>query len=258
MKKNMTRTINNIKKYAFTLVLAFFPFLFLNASDAELEKILADRKNEINAEKKEYSRKVEIIDGQIIEKLADLLRKKITDKDFNGAKSVKKAIASLAIQEEAQPVSTEKTDTRKTTIKPQQKSKIKTLPADGSFPKGSFRQFGRHYCVLPFKMNFHDAQKACEALGGHMLNIKNEEEYNFFHDYAVRHKKTIWLDLSFKNGKWTDWQGNNAAYLKWFEGKYKVAPNANSVAVNASNSGSDMVRLAGFKHSNFAVCEWDK
>jgi hypothetical protein len=238
----------------------FSIFAFSIWAEESAGNILSDRQKQLKEARKKYFDEIEKINKAALEKLGHQLRNSIIKKDFAEAQKIKEAISQILENKKANetpgaPASDNNNKTIATTTK---KSGILKSTIDENYPEGTFRQFGHHYHQLPFKMNRIDAEKICKDLGGHLLSIDNEEEYKFFHDYSVKKKKPLWLDIFKKNNEWSNWKGEKAKFIKWFDGKYEIWPDSDYVAINVNESKSDMVRMRGTKFSNYVICEWDK
>jgi hypothetical protein len=246
-----------MKKLFFPLILTAILFsLPASGKEGSVEGIMSDRKSELKQAKKKYQEQIEEINKKTLEKLGILLRSKIVKKEFAEAKKIQEAISSI-LESKTPLDENQNAKTAKNQSGPK-KSGILKSTLDENFPEGTFRQFGHHYHQLPFKMNRIDAEKICKNLGGHLLSVDTPEEYKFFHEYSVKNKKPLWLDIFRKNNEWTNWKGDKAKFLKWFDGKYETWPDSDYIAINVNNSKSDMVKMRGTKFSNFAICEWDK
>lgn len=246
-----------MKTFFFLLILQVSLLFKLSAEENTANKILSDRRNELKEARQKYIEETDKIDKEALERLGSLLRDRIIKKDFAGAKKIKEAI-SRVIDSKA-PLEPQKSSapTENKAPAPKRTGILKST-LDENYPEGTFRQFGHHYHQLPFKMNRIDAEKLCKDLGGHLLSVDTPEEYRFFHEYSVKQKKPLWLDIFKKNNEWANWKGEKAKYLKWFDGKYEIWPDSDYVAINVNNSKSDMVKMKGTKFSNFVICEWDK
>lgn len=236
-------------------VLFFWAALAMGADDP-VDQALAERKKLFESAKEDYEKKLTEIDALTIEKLSIILRKGIGSKNFKLADAAGKAIVEIQKPEkveEAVSVSAE------TEAKPRINS-IASASSDADFPDGTFRKFGHHYTLMPFKMTRADALKNCESFGGHLLSISDQDEYSFFLEFAKKEKKQVWLDLFRKDGagEWLCWDGGKTAFLKWFEGKYNEDSHSDAVVMNVNNTGVDMVRVKGTKFACFVICEWEK
>jgi len=231
---------------------ALFFCIVLAAEDA-VTHALSERRKLLESAKEDYEKKAAEINALTIEKLSIVLRKSIASKNFKEADAAGKAIIEIKTPVKIQD------DRAVTDAKPQINS-IASSSEDGSFPEGTFRKFGHHYKLLPFKMTRPDAVKTCESLGGHLISIGDDDEYAFFFGFAVKEKKQVWLDLGRKDGEgeWLAWNREKASFVKWFEGKYNEDSRADAVVMNVNNSGADMVRVKGSKFACYVICEWEK
>ncbi|OGV39609.1 MAG: hypothetical protein A2020_02780 [Lentisphaerae bacterium GWF2_45_14] len=235
-----------------SIILCFFiSFTALSAGN-NVVQTLSERESFLDSAKKDYEKKVAEIDRAAIEKLSVILRKSIASKDFKEADAAGKAIMELH-----KPASR---DQNSAALQPQKSNGIASSSSDGNYPEGTFRKFGHHYKLLPFKMAYSDALKTCESLGGHLLNVGDSEEYTFFLDFSRKESKQIWLDLHRKEpgGEWLDWKGGKPSFVKWFEGRYNEDSHSDCTVLNINNSGADTVRLKGSKFACYVICEWEK
>ncbi|MFX0141047.1 MAG: C-type lectin domain-containing protein [Candidatus Hodarchaeota archaeon] len=124
-------------------------------------------------------------------------------------------------------------------------------------PKAAFKVKGHHYYLMPMEMNYYTAIDACGELGGHILSIDSQQEYDYFHKYAIKNGKTIWLDLTDRKeeGRWLNWRGEDAKFLKWSPGEPNMGDRQNYMVLNWANQSRDMDDMY---NTRFAViCEWE-
>jgi len=231
-------------------------------AESALDRTLKEREEFLCAAKKDYEKKISEINAATCEKLSTVLRKSIAAKDFKQADGAGKAIIAIQNAPSSESEAPELKQSAAGTGKKVEGAhhSIAKTSIDGSYPEGTFRKFGHHYSLFPFKMNYYDAVKTCESLGGHVLNVGDAEEYAFFMDLSRKESKPLWLDLHRKttDGEWIDWKNEKASYIKWFDGTYGENKESVCIAINVNNSGSDMVRINGLKFANYVICEWEK
>ena len=250
-----------MKKY-FLLALLFLTSA-VNAAEEPVAAVIQGRNKELDAAKKEYENRISEIDAVAIEKLVVIMKNKISAKDFEGAKLVKQAILSIEkpqagtqVQEDPAVVKPEERIVLKTQPLPQNKPKTE---AD-KYPEGSFKKFGHYYYTFPVPMNYEDAKSACVSLGGHLLSLNSDEEYDFFQKAAIKDGKAFWLDLHYNGDKksWEKWDGKKAIFVKWQNGfPAEIEKGAVTVIFNYANKKTDMVNVPGRTFTGIVVCEWE-
>lgn len=236
----------------------------LNAAEDPIAAVMQVHKKELESAKKGYENRISEIDASAMEKLVSIMKTRIAAKDFEGAALVKQAILSIEkfqagtqVQVAPQLPNAEK---RIVSVTQQLSQDTGKTEAD-KYPEGSFKKFGYYYYIFPVPMNREDAKSACMSLGGHLLSLDNDEEYDFFQKTAIREGKAFWLDLHYNGDKkiWEKWDGKKAAFMKWHNGfPAETEKGASSVIFNYANKNTDMVNANGKTFTGAVVCEWEK
>lgn len=232
----------------FSLAVLFFIAASIPSSDPAVDGIMKQREAEIKKAAETYESLLRQADGRALKQLAALLKNGASAKDRKALDSVKKAMAQ--IEEQPEPV-----------LGVFRKEKPgKSSVSSEDYPDGTFAKFGRHFYVFPVKMNHEDAKNACFAVGGTLLKINNEEEFNYFVGYASSEKKVFWLDMTYSKSenKWTNGKGEKNPFVRWRKGYPVSAPDADSVLVDCKGSRGDMINISGLKAAETVICEWDK
>lgn len=95
----------------------------------------------------------------------------------------------------------------------------KRIPADATI----FNE--HHYLLIPAKLGWHDAKKACEQMGGHLVTITSEEEDRFVVSLSKPLTSTegglVWIGCSdeAKEGDWQWVDGSKVKYTGWNPGE---------------------------------------
>lgn len=245
-----------------------FMFLLVFAAgfcvaDDPIAAVLQSRNKELETAKKDYDNKLSEIDANAIEKLAVIMKNKVSAKDFDGAKRVKQAIMSIENPQAAniQDDKAQKPKEAERIILKTQPAVQKAIISDADkYPEGSFKKFGHNYYIFPVQMNYEDSKSACSSLGGHLLSLDSDEEYEFFLKAAIKDGKAVWLDLTYNKDKkiWEKWDGRKAIFFKWHSGfPVEIEKGALSVMFNYANKKTDMVNVPGRNFSGSVICEWE-
>lgn len=129
-------------------------------------------------------------------------------------------------------------------------------------------EFGGHrYWISDKKLVWHDAQAACQKMGGHLVCIETAEEQEFLEKITVPSKgakrNPYWFGLRNQDGKlvWVNWQ--KARFFAWNysgkSGKQELDTHIKKYSQIALNrrSGKWYFRDSPDFHYYF-ICEWDK
>lgn len=221
------------------------------ASDPAVEGIMKQREMEIRKAARNYEAMLLQADGKALKQLSALLKNRLQSKDPDALRSVRKAIAR--IEESPEPSVSVPDSARKQKID-------KSNSPVSDYPDGTFAQFGRHFYIFPVRMNCDDAKNACSVMGGSLLKINNEEEFNYFVKRAGSGKKAFWIDMVYSKSenKWLGGKDGKNPFTRWRKGYPVAAADAGSVLVDCRAPEGDMINIPGSRTAETVICEWDK
>jgi len=126
-----------------------------------------------------------------------------------------------------------------------------------TYPDGTFEWSGHKYYRFPEAMKFEDAADACQKLGGHLLSIESQEEFEYFQGIAIEKGQEFWLDLKeAPQGKWKNWSGEDAKFLKW--APKQPTPGKDGVVLNTAQHRSFAGMETRFSTEKEVICEWNE
>ncbi|OGV52050.1 MAG: hypothetical protein A2017_03610 [Lentisphaerae bacterium GWF2_44_16] len=231
----------------FALIVLSFMAASVSSSDPAVDIIMKQREVEIRKAAQNYEVQVLQADGRALKQLSALLKSR---KDAESLRSVKKAIARIEERPARAPVASD-ADRRKI-------EKSSSVLSD--YPDGTFARFGRHFYVFPVRMNCADAMNACSVMGGSLLKINNEEEFNYFTKRWGSGKNVFWVDMAYSQSenKWLSGRGAKIPFIKWRRGYPVSSADADSVLVDCGNSDGEMINVHGTGNVGTVICEWGK
>ena len=110
-------------------------------------------------------------------------------------------------------------------------------------------------------MNWSDAKKQCEKLGGHLVTITSQKEQDFVDNKLNSRGTRLWIGAYRANGKSNVWKwvtGEKWKYTNWDDGE----PNDSSNVISNENRGSvwphkwNDLNDSSREQSGF-ICEWE-
>lgn len=159
----------------------------------------------------------------------DLLKKHTQAGDFDKATAVKKRIDELELEDPGDKAS--------------------------AIPEGAATFHGHHYWVSPTGMDWHQARKKCQLMGGHLVVIDTVEEMDFVMKQADG--RSVWVGATDERS-----EGN----WKWVNGKGMDVQKLKRVRLDNAKSKQHFLMLErgeGFDDNYVEaslqfICEWDK
>ena len=130
------------------------------------------------------------------------------------------------------------------------KAEVVNSAADGVFN-------GHTYAVYSEQMNWKDAQKFCEELGGHLVTITSEEEKDFIVNeiMVIGEDCMIGLSDAETEGDWVWVTGEDTEYTNWADGEPN---NEFEEDYAAMFNGSGVWNDGHFDSEDWNfICEWD-
>jgi hypothetical protein len=137
-------------------------------------------------------------------------------------------------------------------------------PAPPPPDKGILVFNGHRYRLVQDNLNWTDAKRKCEEMGGHLLTIDDASEQEFIQKALVQFLEenkqvprgaSVWLGIHKQNGKWLTVDGQPQSFSQWDGGKFH--PDFSYAHMNIQYSVWRAVPddvLVG----QFFICEWDK
>lgn len=127
-------------------------------------------------------------------------------------------------------------------------------------PKEAKAFKGHHYLFVTGKLTWHQARKACEEMGGHLVTIASKEENDFVLSVVGRQIGWIGCTDEKKEGDWLWVDGSQVSFAEWLaEEPNNGGPNGpeNYAQLDPRNPAKwsdtpdDGWNITGY------VCEWD-
>ena len=91
------------------------------------------------------------------------------------------------------------------------------------------------YVLVRVPMNWHDAKQSCSDMGGHLMEVRNNEEYQRARLFAKENGSPVWLggnDLQ-EEANWVwDSNGEQISLTQFTQFWYKGRPYPNGPLVN--------------------------
>ena len=118
---------------------------------------------------------------------------------------------------------------------------------------------GHRYKFFEHKMSWHGAKKCCEALGGHLVTISDQNEQDFVAQLPAKLDKAnrVWIGLSDRRseGKWEWVTGEKVSFQNWAPGlPDNLRGNQDCVEMGyAGSKWNDQNVLCKFTF----ICEWE-
>lgn len=141
---------------------------------------------------------------------------------------------------------------------------VETRPARPSrrlmIPKEAVKFNGHHYLFVGEKKTWHEAKKACEAMGGHLVTISGEAENKFLASITGGHR--VWIGMYRDKSKtitmvWVD--GTPLKFTAWFRGEPNNLGGVEDYVDYLVWQGNPIWcdRADSFDLIGGYVCEWD-
>ncbi len=92
-------------------------------------------------------------------------------------------------------------------------------PAKMGIPSGAKAFKWHHYLFVAEKKKWHEASRACEEMGGHLVTITSREEDEFV--FKLTNGNNAWIGCTDeeKEGRWTWVTGERFSYKNWADGQ---------------------------------------
>lgn len=137
-------------------------------------------------------------------------------------------------------------------------AKLERAAKRARLPVDAIAWNGHHYKILDEDLNWYEAERKCEKLGGHLVTINSANELAFIRHICAR--RTIFLGATDvkQEGKWVWLDGTPLSGMRWAGG----APSDKRSKVDEDwllmyhQHGG--INDCGYKHSGpRTLCEWD-
>lgn len=119
---------------------------------------------------------------------------------------------------------------------------------------------GHGYKLITTPLSFHDAQKYCESLGGHLLTITSKEENAFIVEtFCPMATSSIRIGLSDEasEGTWKWVTGEPVEYTNWKSGEPNNMGNEDYVIINPSSGLWNDGHSNSTNRTHIFICEWE-
>lgn len=119
-----------------------------------------------------------------------------------------------------------------------------------------------HYLFVAGRLTWHEAKKACEEMGGHLVTITSKDENDFVNNLGTSEYRLTWVGLTDEGRAFRDWQwvtGDGVQFSNWVPGRPDNGfGNEHYVFVYQGKGGGAWDdTTVSYPNITGCVCEWD-
>ena len=132
-----------------------------------------------------------------------------------------------------------------------------------SISVNAYQYNGHYYALIPIGLNWENAERYCESIGGHLVTVGSEAENHFIAQLRKIYSPSndIWLGGSDaeQEGVWKWVTGEAFGYTAWHSGEPNGGSSVNYLQLYNKFAGDTLTSWADESGSRtcYFVCEWD-
>lgn len=111
------------------------------------------------------------------------------------------------------------------------------------------------------EMNWYDAYKTCDSMGGHLVTITSEEEQTFVESYmnSLSFNSRAWIGAYSDGQKWQWVTDEEYEYTNWYPGMPDCGTNGTEFfgEINYETFGKWNDLPPCYTGKLFLICEWE-